>query len=376
MTSHAVRLDVAEATATVVSADKAVTDWTGRYFGQWWNATEVPAQDVCTGSVVIATVDQDRYDAVALRVTQEPHSSTQYARAQLLLSREVSSGAVRAVSPEQQLAYVSEPGRGRLEILGVDSEAVATATARLAREVVRGLLLRNGWAVLHASAVVAPDGRTVLTLGQKGAGKTTTALALAAHQGFRLLANDRVFVRPGRDSSEVEVLPWPAAAAVGLGLLEALGWFDVARERLARGEQLHPTQHERVTAAIRAGVCEPLWNGDRELKAQVFPDQFEGWFGVPLATVGTAAALVYPSIEKGAAPAEGTTVRWLAPGDFMSGSTEDRYPDVFGLLGVDGGGADGVKQEVTRRLGRLPQLPVVLGHDVAANGEFLAKLIG
>ncbi|MFI9418119.1 hypothetical protein [Streptomyces werraensis] len=376
MTTHAVRLDVADATATVLSADQAVTDWAARYFGQWWNATEVPAQDVCTGSVVIATVDRDRYDEVALGVTQEPHGSTLYARAQLLLSREVSSGVIRAVSPEQQLAYVSEPGRGRLEIFGCDSGAVATATARLAREVVRGVLLRNGWAVLHASAVVGSDGRTVLTLGQKGAGKTTTALALAAHQGFRLLANDRVFVRPAPDGSEVDVLPWPAAAAVGLGLLDALGWFEVARERLAQGEQLHPTQHERVTAAIRAGVAEPLWNGDKELKAQVFPDQFEGWFGVPLATGGTAAALVYPSVEKGAAPAEEGTVRWLAPGDFMSGATEDRYPDVFGLLGVDGGGADSVKQEVTRRLGRLPQIPVILGHDVSANGEFLAKLLG
>ncbi|MFC8374211.1 hypothetical protein ACFUIT_40795 [Streptomyces sp. NPDC057239] len=112
-------------------------------------------------------------------------------------------------------------------MVGRRAEDVATATARLAREVVRGVLLRDGWTVLHASAVVR-DGRVILTLGGKGAGKTTTAVALAHRYRLGLLANDRVFVRPAGNGG-VDVLPWPAAAAVGLGLLDALGWFDVAR---------------------------------------------------------------------------------------------------------------------------------------------------
>src|SRR5690606_31123874 len=165
---------------------------------------------------------------------------------------------------------------------------VATATARLAREMLRGLLLRDGWAVLHASAVVAEDGRTVLTLGRKGAGKTTTALALAGRHGCGLLANDRVFVR-ANDRGGVDVLPWPSAAALGLGLLDALGWFEICRERLQAGEALHPTQDGRVTEALLAGRREPLWAGGKELKVQVFPDQFPGWFGVPLAAEGQAA---------------------------------------------------------------------------------------
>ncbi|MFJ5561341.1 hypothetical protein ACIQCD_28960 [Streptomyces sp. NPDC093250] len=330
---------------------------------------------VCTGSVVSASVDRDEYDALALGVTQEPHTSTQYARAQLLLSHEVSSGVIRAVCPGQRLAYRSEPGAGQLQIIGCDSEAVATATARLAREVVRGILLRDGWAVLHASAVVDQDGRAILTFGQKGAGKTTTALALAARHDLRLLANDRVFVRPDQNSG-VDVIPWPAAAAVGLGLLDSLGWLGIVQQRLDSGEQLHPTQDQRVTAALRAGVSEPLWDRGKELKAQVFPDQFERWFGVPLSTGGSAAALVFPRIEADALPAEENTVRTLGDGDFMSGETEDRYPDVFGLLGVDGGGAHSVRQEIAWRLGALPHHSVVLTHDVAANGDFLAKLVG
>lgn len=373
MTAHAVRLESAGASVTVVSSERAVTDWSARYFGPWWKAAEVPSEGVCAGAVVTAAVDTSQYDDVSFAVTQAPHTSTDYARAQLLLARDVSAGTVRAVSPKQALAYRSEPGAARLDVIGCQTEDVATATARLAREMMRGQLLRDGWAVLHASAVVDGDGRTVLTLGSKGAGKTTTALALAAGGGYGLLANDRVFVRPN-DRGGVDVLPWPAAAALGLGLLKALGWFAEVRERLEAGESLHPTQDARVTEAIRTGDSVPLWEGGKELKAQVFPDQFPEWFGVPLATEGEAAALVFPRIDREAVPAVEERERALSDRDFMSGATEDRYPDVFGLLGVDGGGAVGARREVARLLAGLPHHSVVLGHDLAENAHFLSGL--
>ncbi|MFJ4695178.1 hypothetical protein [Streptomyces sp. NPDC088766] len=374
MTAHAVRLESAGAAVTVVSADQAVTDWSARYFGPWWKAAEAPAQDVCAGPLVLAEVDADRYAEEALAVTQAPHTSVVYAKAQTLRAEDSAAGVIRAVSPEQALAYRSEPGTGSLMIFGCETEPVATATARLAREVMRGILLRDGWAVLHASAVVK-EGRTILTFGQKGAGKTTTVLALAARHGCGLLANDRVFVRPnGRGG--VDVLPWPSAAALGLGLLDGLGWFDLVRERLHAGETLHPTQDIRVTEAILANRHEPLWEGGKELKAQVFPDQFPAWFGLPLATEGEAAALVFPRIEAGAVPAEEDASRALSDGDFMSGQTEDRYPDIFGLAGIDGGGSEEARREVAHRLAELPHHSVVLAHDVTANADFLAKLTG
>jgi hypothetical protein len=375
MSAHAVRLESAGASVTVASSNRVVTDWSARYFGPWWKAAEVPAGGVRTGAVAFAAVDSARYDDVAFAVTQAPHTSTEYARAQLLIAREVSAGVVRAVSPKQALAYRSEPGAGRLDVFGCHEEDVATATARLAREMMRGQLLRDGWAVLHASAVVDDAGRTVLTFGHKGAGKTTTALALAAGGGYGLLANDRVFVRPN-DRGGVDVLPWPSAAALGLGLLKTLGWFAEVRERLEAGESLHPTQDGRVTRAIREGDCTPMWDGGKELKAQVFPDQFPKWFGVPLATEGEAAVLVFPRIDREAAPAVEERGRSVGEGDFMSGKTEDRYPDVFGLLGMDGGGSVGVRREVAERLARLPHRSVVLGHDLKTNGDFLRRIDG
>jgi hypothetical protein len=358
----------------VISTDKAVTDWTARYFGPWWKATEVPPESVCADPVVIAEVSPDQYASAALAVTQAPNENLTYAKAQMLLTRDVAARVIRGVQPDEGLAYRSEPDAGKLTVFGRDTEPVATATARLAREVMRGMLLRQGWSVLHASAVVK-DGRTILTFGQKGAGKTTTALALAQRHGIGLLANDRVFVRVN-GAGGVDVLPWPSAAAIGLGLLDALSWFEITRERLQGGEQLHPTQSERVTEALLAGDREPLWDAGKELKTQVFPDQFERWYSVPLATGGEAAALVFPRIEAGAEPAEEETVRTLTDHDFMSGKTEDRYPDVFALARVDGGGTEESRQEVARHLGTLPHHSVVLGHDVVANADFLAKLTG
>ncbi|GAA2733295.1 hypothetical protein [Streptomyces nogalater] len=375
MTAHAIRLETAGAPVTVVCTDKDVTDWTVRYIGPWWNAAEVAPESVSAGPVLTAAVDEGRYADVAFGGEISAFQRVTYARAELLLDADASSGIIRAVSARPALAYQSDPGAGSLEVVGCRTEDVATATARLAREVMRGQLLRGGWAVLHASAVVAEGGRTVLTFGRKGAGKTTTALALAARTGCGLLANDRVFVRPN-DRGGVDVLPWPSAAALGLGLLDALGWFEICRERLEAGEALHPTQDDRVTEALLAGRRTPLWEGGKELKVQVFPDQFPGWFGVPLATEGEAAALVFPRVEPGAVPAVEDRGRRLEDGDFMSGATEDRYPDVFALARVDGGGTKDARHEVAHRLAELPHHSVVLGHDVSANAGFLAKTIG
>lgn len=231
-----------------------------------------------------------------------------------------------ALSAGEDLAYRADLTTGRIVIAGRQSEAVALAAARPARESIRGQLLRAGWAVLHSSAVVRSDGATVRRFGDKGAGKTTTALLLAT-RGWSLLANDRVFVRPSAEG--VDVVLWPSAAALGLGLLDALGWFDPARERLRNGEHFHPTQNQRVTDALLAGRREPLWedSGKREMKVQVFPDQFD----VALSTGGTAALMLFPRIDAAAMPGIADGGRILSEHDFMSGKTEDRYPDIFGL---------------------------------------------
>lgn len=370
----ATRIDAAGASATVLSHTPAITAWALRYFGPWWNAVSVPPPDVDdadSGPRVVAEVDPPRFVDLAARVTSGPYEESVYARSPIFLAAR-DDGSVDALSPMEQLTYRSEPGSGRILIVGASEQLVSAAAARLAREVVRAVLNREGWNLLHASAVVR-DGQAVLSFGSKGAGKTTTALLLSRHCGWELLANDRIFVRATH--GDVQALPWPAAAAIGLGLLDALGLYDVVRDRVRAGELLHPTQDERVTAALRSGDCAPLREPDgRELKAQVFPDQLHTWFGLPLATGGRAAALLFPAVAVGVPAACVPQCRSLTEVDFFSAKTEDRYPDIFGLARTGAAAPERASAIVRERLACLPRYAVTLGHDITANIDVLGKI--
>ncbi|MFD9356418.1 hypothetical protein [Streptomyces sp. NPDC060031] len=373
MSITATRITAGPAAVTVISADRAVTNWVLRYFGPWWSATTIDPSTVCAGTVVLANVGLDAYAQMEEHVHSRPHTSATYAKAPTLVAK-ADDGTITAVSPGEQLGYLSEPATGRIKVVGPNPLQVSLATARIARDAVRGQLLRDGWTVLHASAVMMDD-RTLLAFGDKGSGKTTTALTLATRCGARLLANDRVFARADAFGN-VTILPWPSAAAVGLGLLSSLGLYEKAAERLAAGERLHPTQDRRVTAALCKGDLTPLWDRGRELKAQVFPDQFESWFGLTLATEGLATDLLFPQIAAGAEPTLHDTSPSLGDADFMQGATEDRYPDIFGLAhGVTASGSTDARGQVSGLLGLLPHHAFTLGHDHDRASVFLTRLI-
>ncbi|MFC8723795.1 hypothetical protein [Streptomyces bacillaris] len=374
----ATRLTAAEAAVTVLSNRTEVTDWAARYFGQWWNASAVETSSVCAGPVVVASVDPSAYEGLSLLVHDGRHTDeVEYARHRMLVARDGED--IIATSPDEGIAYRSTPSTGRVELWGLGVLELALAASRLAREAVRGQLLRDGWAILHASAVVRPeDGATLLAFGGKGAGKTTTALLLAS-AGWQLLANDRVLVRPTGER-DVEVVPWPSAAALGLGLVDALGWGAAVRGHLQEGRSFHPTQHDTVTEALLAGDFTPLWEEDRrrERKLQVWPDQFPKLFGVALATGGRAAGLLFPLVEAEGSPyvSDVTHVHGLSQDDFMSGATEDRYPDVFELAqGMDSGGRRSARDEVSARLAALPHLRARLTHDALANTVVLLAAV-
>ncbi|MFL0021930.1 hypothetical protein ACJBCE_03180 [Streptomyces sp. NBUL23] len=372
----ATRLQAASAEVTVLSNRTEVTDWARRYFGLWWAASAVEASSVCAGPVVVATVDPTEHAALTLQVHDGRHTEeVEYARHRMLVARDGED--IIAASPDESMVYRCTASTGRLELSGIGVMELALAAARLAREVIRGQLLRDGWAVLHASAVVRPaDGATLLSFGGKGAGKTTTALLLAS-AGWQLLANDRVLTRPTGER-DVEVVPWPSAAALGLGLVDALGWAAAARGHLQEGGAFHPTQHDAVTDALLAGDFTPLWESGkrRERKVQVWPDQFPELFGVELATGGRAAGLLFPKVEADGSPdiVDGGQALGLGEDDFMSGATEDRYPDIFELArGVDGGGRRSARDEVSSRLAMMPHLRVRLSYDVPASVAALRK---
>ncbi|MCF3960589.1 hypothetical protein [Streptomyces fuscigenes] len=96
---------------------------------------------------------------------------------------------------------------------------------------------------------------------------------------------------------------------------------------------------------------------------------------MPLATGGTVAGLLFPEVDADAAPDVVGGTRTLGEADFMSGATEDRYPDVFEVAGgVDGGGRASARAEVAARLAVLPHRAVRLSHDVPASAAVLGKV--
>ncbi|GHF33514.1 hypothetical protein GCM10010218_13260 [Streptomyces mashuensis] len=364
--THATRISADHHAVIVTSNAGFVTDWMLRYFGPWWHATSTTDADQAERTVR-ADIDPETAEMLTRSVLDAPHEKAEYARAPMVHTR-TPEGAVRAAQPDQQLAYEARPD-GTVRIVGADEVAVALAAARLARESVRGQLLTDGWVILHASAVTRGNGAVLLTLGNKGAGKTTVALTLA-RQGLGLLANDRVFVRAAVDGT-VSVLPWPSAAAVGLGLLNALGLYDEVRARFMAGDRLHPTQDQRVTDALLAGKRTPQWENGRELKLQFFPDQLATMLQLTLTTRGPAERFLFPQITPNAEPELLDDKRMLREEDFFTAASEDRYPDVFGLL-PDNGGA-GLRTAFGMLTG-LPRTAFRLSHDAAANTDFLKAL--
>lgn len=366
--TFATRITTAEhQSVTVISHTSAITDWVSRYMGQWWTASDVDPGTVI-GPVIHADVDEEQHAALGARVLAGRPEEVTYATAPMLVIRD-GTGLVTATQPDDGLSYARDPGADRMRIVGADETAVATGTARLAREVVRGQLLADGWQILHASAVTRPtDGATLLALGNKGAGKTTTGFLLA-RTGPHLLANDRVFAR--FDGEVVRVLPWPSAAAIGFGLLDALGWYEPVRARVRAGEQMHRTQKQKVTDALLAGDRTPLWKtSGAEMKPQFFPDQLESWLGLTLATEGHVVGILFPEIVPGAAPALNTAARGVTDADFFGSATEDRYPDVFGLLP-----AETSTKALAGHLAQLPHQALTMNHDPEASTAVLLDAV-
>jgi hypothetical protein len=95
----------------------------------------------------------------------------------------------------------------------------------LIRDLVFKDLERQGVLVLHAT-IVARDGRAVLIVGGKGAGKSTFALELATRHGFAFMSGDKAFIHP--DRSRTVVSGWPDCPHVGVGTLRGLP--DLARQ--------------------------------------------------------------------------------------------------------------------------------------------------
>ncbi len=323
--SQAVCVTAGEAACLVISEDSSVLDWISVYLGSWWTVTPAAATPSdCGGAVLRCRLDPEAQRHARAAVDDQPHRVVEFARKPVQVVDD--RVGVRAVDVEEQVAYHATADGRDVTLVAADTQGLCLAAARIARELVRVQLEAAGWVILHASAAVC-DGHAILALGGKGAGKTTTALLLTA-DGLSLLANDRVFVHP----DTLALLPWPSAAALGLGLLGGHGLLDGVRAHLVVGQRLHPTVDPRVTAAILHGHDSPLVDDrGRELKLQFFPHQLVEWLGLRLVRCAVAGRLLFPHVSPTAQPALRPTEQTLADSDFFDPDGDDRYPDFLRL---------------------------------------------
>jgi hypothetical protein len=122
-------------------------------------------------------------------------------------------------------------------------------------------LRRRGLFLLHAFAARPPGGPAVLLVGDIGAGKTTTGLALL-HAGWQLLSNDSPMLRAAVAGPGVEVLAYP-------GLLSAYPDTLARFPELARLNTARATRQKRLFAA--EAVYPGVWAASAPAGAIVYP---------------------------------------------------------------------------------------------------------
>jgi len=358
-----VRISVADYSADITSNHPTVTTWINRYFGSWWHAAPPPTDPTTATIHLTATVDSDRTHQLADQINQAEHETIQYARQPLHLIRDHNS--VRA--HDGHVAYHVTPN-GPITLTGHHPDPLASAASRLAREALRGRLAAAGWVLLHASAVVDPHGHAWVAFGNKAAGKTSTAIQLAHANNWSLLANDRLFARP-TTTGHLQALPWPAAAAIGLGLLTATGHINTIA---AARHQLHPSTPTPMLTALATGSHQPQHAHGRELKAQLFPDQFTTLLGIPLATTATITTILLPTINPHAQPTMQPGGRTLTPEhDAFHATIEDRYPPIWGIRHNE---TPHTQTTLFHHLNQQPRWTLTLNHNTQTNKTTLTNL--
>ncbi|MFM0288757.1 phosphoenolpyruvate carboxykinase (ATP) [Paraburkholderia megapolitana] len=130
---------------------------------------------------------------------------------------ETADGVVAAIDERTGTAFVVD--RARRHINAYVGEASFVHLIELIRYTALLIEEAAGTVLLHASAVNTDNG-TLLMLGEKHAGKTTTLLHLAFHQGCKLLSGDKVLLR--ERVGELWVRGWPDYPHVGMGTLRGL----------------------------------------------------------------------------------------------------------------------------------------------------------
>ncbi|MES2743614.1 MAG: hypothetical protein V4754_22050 [Pseudomonadota bacterium] len=227
-----------------------------------------------------------------------------------------------AWDPLRAVGYRIDAGAARVAFYGDDAAFIHLI------ELVRyyGLLVEQakGSVVLHSAAVIARDGEQVHAIvGPKGAGKTTTMLAMIASGHYRYFSGDKVLL----DLQD--------------GVLRARGWPDYPHVGLGTLRQ-HPVLAARLGVAFSAPDGSAL--SDRH-KVLIDPALLMASIETSATGSGRLGALILPSVDTdgdGSQRALGAAEK-----DGVSADQLFEWPHEFGTArwhGIEPAGLDLSKQ--------------------------------
>ena len=249
-------------------------------------------------------------------------------------------------------------------LAGADRVAARVALMRVVRELAMLHAQRTGRLLLHAAAL-AVDGRGILLVGPKLAGKTTQLLHLLRAPGAGLVANDRVAVDLGGAAPHVTGLPSIVALRPG-----TLALFPGLAERIAtRGHAFWRTLAEARPASPPAA------------SADLTPAQLCEVLGVRAIAGAPLGALLFP---RRAATARGVEVERLPPAavaarlraGLFGGAAAGRASAAFG--GRAAGAvrpAGALAADCAALAARVPGFACRLGEDAYADPATAARLV-
>lgn len=185
---------------------------------------------------------------------------------------------------------------GEHVLVGLPAPVVASVTlAYVTYTAAEHARQQRGMITTHASAVTTPEGRGVVLLGDKGSGKTDTALALAG-KGYLPLGDDLIVLatRPerlevwtgkqiatvrqpgavlGYETKTAVHLGQPATPVAGVALVVRVGIHPAARRAMVAGTPLSVAERLRLAenlARYITGTPTPL-TLEPEVYAPVYP---------------------------------------------------------------------------------------------------------
>ncbi|PRY37511.1 hypothetical protein [Umezawaea tangerina] len=252
----------------------------------------------------------------------------------------------------------------RLTLVRAPSRLGHRWLTRVIRDVATRYAIADGSFILHSSAFTY-DGGAYLVIGDSGAGKSTTAIALARllrESGW--MGNDRMHLDGAGDGYRVTACPVPLG--INKGSLDVMGVDDHASWALHAGLPAAGSDWDQL-------------HGEDKLKMS--SREVERYLGVEVVAAAPLAGVIFPRV----APGEPYAFERATPEharEVLTRNCFSVYDNVYGEdwleLPVDRHVPPPSVSEVLEHLGGLPMLRCSMGNaeDVASLAADLVAVLG